>query len=425
MPDSLSAWLATLERRHYRPIDLGLERCSRVWRALAEPRPAAGVITVAGTNGKGSAVAYIAAILGSAGARVGTYTSPHLLRFNERLRLPDGEASDAALVNAFERVESVRGETSLSYFEFTTLAAFLLMHEADLDWAVLEVGLGGRLDTVNLVDPDLAVIMPIGLDHQQYLGPDRESIGAEKAGILRAETPVVCGDRDPPQAVLNVARALEAPLLRLGRDFDFYAEGGRCLFRCAGRTLAFPDPPMRGAHQWDNLATALAAVAVAAPQLLDDGRGWRTALEATQLPGRLSRHAGDDRIILDVGHNPLAAEVVAAELASRRGGKVHCVLGMLRDKDAESVARVLAGQVDRWYFAGLQGDRGQSGAALQRRVRSVLPEPEAEAYADVAAALEAARDCAAAEDLILVFGSFGTAAAALRALSARTAGTAH
>jgi dihydrofolate synthase/folylpolyglutamate synthase len=182
---------------------------------------------------------------------------------------------------------------------------------------------------------------------------------------------------------------------------------------------------MRGAHQWDNLATALAAVAVAAPQLLDDGRGWRTALEATQLPGRLSRHAGDDRIILDVGHNPLAAEVVAAELASRTGGRVHCVLGMLRDKDAESVARVLAGQVDRWYFAGLQGDRGQSGAALQRRVRSVLPEPEAEAYADVAAALEAARDCAAAEDLILVFGSFGTAAAALRALSARTAGTAH
>lgn len=368
-----------------------------------------------GTNGKGSAVAYLAALLAAGGERVGTYTSPHVLRFNERVRLPDGEVGDAVLVDAFQRVDVARDKTSLTYFEFTTLAAFLVMEEAELHWAVLEVGLGGRLDTVNLVDPDVAVIMPVGLDHQEYLGTNRESIGAEKAGIMRPGAPVICGDRDPPRSVLALARSLGAPLQRIGPDFD-HGAGAPDRFRCGSREFHFPEPPLPGEHQRDNLATAMAAALSLAPGVLDNEPAWTAALAGVVVPGRLSEHPGDPRIVLDVGHNPLAAEVVAAELSRRGQGRIQCVLGMLKDKDAEGVFRALDSLVETWHLASLTGERGQSGGALRARLKAVRPDVEATDYPDVAAALAAARAEAAEADPVLVFGSFQTVGAAIRAL---------
>jgi dihydrofolate synthase/folylpolyglutamate synthase len=425
MSTSLSSWLEVLEGRHFKTIDLGLERCSVVWRALGEPRPGARIITVAGTNGKGSVVAYLAAILGSAGHHCGTYTSPHILRFNERVQLRGTAVSDAALIAAFEQVEAVRGEVSLTYFEFTTLAAFVLMQEHGLDWAILEVGLGGRLDAVNLVDPDCAVITPIGLDHQEYLGPDRATIAAEKAGIMRAGVPVVCGDRDPPPVIESMAASLAAPLYRIGVDFDRVQIAGKTHLQAPHGLWPFPDPPLSGPHQRDNLATALAAVDVSAPGVLENTRAWTQALNKVRVPGRLSGDARDERLILDVGHNPLAAEVVAEALAERGDTPVHCVLGMLRDKDVGGVARALAGQVGHWYLAGLDGERGQTGAQLQDRLRAALPGADAAHFPAVSAALAAARRTARAGDRILVFGSFATVAAAMRSLSGEGPGPAH
>lgn len=424
MPETLSAWLSELERRHHKAIDLGLERCSRVWHALGAPRPGKRVITVGGTNGKGSAVAYLAALLAAGEQRVGTYTSPHVLRFNERVRLPEGAVGDAVLVDAFRQVDAARGNTSLTYFEFTTLAAFLLMAEAALDWAVLEVGLGGRLDTVNLVDADAAVIMPVGLDHQEYLGTDRESIGAEKAGIMRPGAPVTCGDRIPPRSILAGAQALDAPLRRIGPDFD-HGAGARDRFRWGARTFYFPDPPLRGEHQRDNLATAMAAALSLAPDVLDDEAAWTAALARVVVTGRLTGHPADPRIILDVGHNPLAAGVVASELSERELGQVHCVLGMLRDKDAEGVFSALDGQVKSWHLASLPGERGHESTALRARLYSVRKDAEVAVYPDVAAALAGAAAVAAVTDRILVFGSFQTIGAAVRALDARAREPAH
>ena len=425
MSKSLCSWLEVLEGRHFKPIDLGLERCSAVWRALGEPRPGARIITVAGTNGKGSVVAYLAAILGSAGHRCGTYTSPHILRFNERLQLQGNAVSDAALIAAFEQVEAVRAEVSLTYFEFTTLAAFVLMQEHQLDWAILEVGLGGRLDAVNLVDPDCAVITPIGLDHQEYLGPDRAAIAAEKAGIMRAGVPVVCGDRDPPPVIESKAASLAAPLYRIGVEFDRVQLAAGAGLKTPHGLWPFPDPPLPGAHQRDNLATALVVVEVLAPGVLENTKAWSLALDTVQLPGRLSRDARDERLILDVGHNPLAAQVVAEALAGQGDTPVHCVLGMLRDKDVGGVARALAGQVRHWYLAGLDGARGQAGTELQDRLRAALPDADTAPYPGVPAALAAARWAAQAGERILVFGSFATVAAAMRSLSGGPTGPAH
>lgn len=425
MSTSLSSWLEVLEGRHYKPIDLGLERCSEVWRALGEPRPGARIITVAGTNGKGSVVAYLAAILGSAGHHCGTYTSPHILRFNERVQLRGKAVSDAALIAAFEQVEAARAEVSLTYFEFTTLAAFVLMQDHGLDWAILEVGLGGRLDAVNLVDPDCAVITPIGLDHQEYLGPDRATIAAEKAGIMRAGVPVVCGDRDPPPVIESKAASLAAPLYRIGVDFDQVQIAEVAHLQAPHGLWPFPDPPLPGAHQRDNLATALAVADILAPGVLENTKAWTQALNTVRVPGRLSGDARDERLILDVGHNPLAAQVVAEALAEQGDTPVHCVLGMLRDKDVGGVARALAGQVRHWYLAGLDGERGQTGAELLNRLRAALPDADTAHYPGVPAALAAARRTARAGEPILVFGSFATVAAAMRSLSDEGTGPAH
>jgi dihydrofolate synthase/folylpolyglutamate synthase len=418
---SLDEWLRLLETRHPSTIDLGLERVGKVWRELGQLRPAPRVFTVAGTNGKGSTVTYIDGMLSALGFRSATYTSPHVFRYNERVRILGHDVTDAELVWAFNSVEQARGSTSLTYFEQGTLAAFLLMHRAGLDFAVLEVGLGGRLDAVNLVDADCAVITPIGLDHQEYLGPDRYSIGREKAGILREGRPLVCGEADPPASVLERAGQLGVPAQRLDREFHIEPSGSGLLWRGAAGEISSPMSPLAGRHQPNNLATAVAALLTLVPQALDQPARLAEGIRRVQLPGRLQVHPLDSRVWVDVGHNPLAAEVVAQTLQESGQSAAVCVLAMLRDKDAAGAVRILEPFVQRWYCAGLAGERGRSSEALAALVADVVGSERVSRFPTVEAALKAAvrrlslSDAAAASQpaRVLVFGSFHTAAEAL------------
>jgi dihydrofolate synthase/folylpolyglutamate synthase len=424
MPGSLQDWLSLLERRHPLEVDLGLDRVRAVWERLGEPRPAPRSCVVAGTNGKGSTVATTVALLESLGYRCGSYTTPHIHDYNERVRYAGRVASDRELVEAFERIEAARGDVSLSYFEFGTLAAFLVLAAQELDFAVMEIGLGGRLDAVNLLDGDCAVITPIGLDHQEYLGDTREAIGREKAGIVRAGRPLILGDRDPPHSVLDAAAGLGAPLRRIGRDYELRADDGRARFRHGSRHIDLPRPVLAGAHQLDNAANALAAVLELVPEAADRPAALAEGLRAVRLNGRMEQVTKRPDVWVDVGHNPLGAQVVAQTLARWRSrgdvGRVRCVLGMLADKDAAAAAAALAGVVSAWHCAGLGGSRGQTGECLAGRIRdAVAPAPVA-AHATVAQALAAALDASGDADGVLVFGSFLTADAALRVLRGAT-----
>lgn len=415
----LSRWLERLEGRHPTEIDLDLARCGEVYERLGAPRPASRVITVAGTNGKGSTVAWSNACLMALGFRTGVYSSPHLLHFTERLQLLGETSTAAALVEAFEHVEAARGNVSLTYFEFTTLACLWLMHRAQLDVAILEVGMGGRLDTVNLVDADVAVITPVGLDHQAFLGNDRESIGREKAGILRAGQTFVSAEREPPGTVLQQARVLGCRTLRLGADYAMESdEAGRLTFRLEGWRLPLPDLVLAGAHQQGNLAGALAAVFSLYPEHRARAGKIPEALRAVRLPGRLQQVDGGPGYLVDVGHNPMGAEAIAGAL--RDQPPMICVLAMLADKDAEGVARALGPCVRSFLCAGLEaGQRGQSGAALAQRVASVCEHAEVLALDTVDQAMEEATLRAHNHGPILVFGSFHTAAEALGWLAGR------
>jgi dihydrofolate synthase/folylpolyglutamate synthase len=412
---ALERWLERLEARHNVPIDLGLSRCGAVYRRLGSPRPAERVITVAGTNGKGSTVAWAAATLSLLGKRQGTYTSPHLMHFNERLRIDGTPVESRTLVEAFEEVEAARQETSLTYFEFTTLACLLIMSRSDLDVAVLEVGLGGRLDTVNLVDADLAVLTPIGLDHQAYLGEDRYTIGREKAGILREGRPLVASERHPPLSVLEIARDLGCPVLRAGRDFSLEAgDEGQLVLRLGSTNHAFDAPRLGGVHQRQNLAAGMVAALTLFPVGDVLPSRVRHGLVNARVPGRLEPVGDLPGYLVDVGHNPLAAAVIA-ETLERRDSQCLCVLGMLRDKDAESVARLLAPRVEAFLCAGLKdGVRAQTGAELAERVKSVAGDVPVDAFPTVRGALVEARRRAEGRRCVLVFGSFHTAAEAFQ-----------
>ena len=420
---NLEAWLSLLERRHPRAIDLGLDRCRAVYRRLGEPRPAKEVLIVAGTNGKGSTVAYLAALSGALGQRHGTYTSPHIFRFNERVCIMGEAVADQTLVQAFAQVEAARNGISLTYFEFTTLAAFLIMQQAELDRAILEVGLGGRLDTVNLVDADCVVITPIGLDHQDYLGSDLDSIAAEKAGVIRAGKPVVCTEAEPPTPVTAAAARLHAPVFRRGEAFDLKqsAQGSdRLQFMQGKQAMPVLPPPMPGAYQLDNLAAALCACSLLNPAFFDRPGAISDAIRNTSIPGRLQKVGTDPEIFLDVGHNALAAEAVATFLAGqeRRGAGTVCVLAMLADKPAEEVALALGGSCQRWLCAGLPGQRGQKGEVLARRLVSVLPKADVKAMPSVDEAMQAALADHGGFGRVLVFGSFVTVASAANWLRA-------
>ena len=417
MPLSLDEWLELLESRHHKTIDLGLERCREVWRQMGSPRPASKLFTVAGTNGKGSTVAYLCAMLQGLGYSNGSYTTPHLLHYNERVQINGMCARNEQLLAAFERVESARGNVSLTYFEFGTLAAIDIMSREQLDFAVLEVGLGGRLDAVNILDADCAVITPVGLDHQEYLGDNRETIGREKAGIIRPRTPLICGEADPPDSVLAVAASEQAPLCRLGREFDVRLEGNTVDFIKGSLAWSLPVPRMSGEHQVNNMATAVAAMLELVPESAHRMQVMARSLEAVTVPGRLQQVSAGPLVLVDVGHNPLAAGAVAQAISrvakNRPEMKCFCVIGMLMDKDAELVATILEPMVSAWYCAGLPGERGQSGAQLAGRVGAVLEDGQITACHDVNEALDLAVEECGPADCILVFGSFLSAAAAL------------
>lgn len=417
MTSSLDDWLERIEERHPGTIELGLERCAAVWERMGRPRPARRLITVAGTNGKGSTVAGIEAAFLSLGRRVGSYTSPHLVRYNERIRINGEEAGDGVIVAGFEAAEAAAGDTRLTYFEFATLAAFASLSLEALDFAVLEIGLGGRLDAVNLLDADVGVITPIGIDHQEYLGSDRESIGREKAGIMRTGQAVVCSDRDPPESVFATADGLGARLIRIGADFDVSREsdpGGVGTWRYYFADLEAAMPvAMPGSHQADNLAGALTAVLMSEPGARPRVAALARAVAGSRVRGRLEQISVDPEVIVDVGHNPLAARVIGEFLDLRGAPSCRAVLGMLRDKDAESVARTLGDRVSAWYCAGLEGPRGQSGEDLAARVRAARTRADVGAYPTVARALDAAIGDAGREGLVLAFGSFYTAAQAI------------
>jgi len=414
---SLTEWLELLESRHPKAIDLGLDRCQVVWQRMGLPRPANKIFSVAGTNGKGSTVAYLCGMLRGLGRSHGSYTTPHLMIYNERICINGSCATDQQLVAAFERVEAARGNVSLSYFEFGTLAAIHIMSIEGLDYAVMEVGLGGRLDAVNILDPDCTVIMPIGLDHQEYLGEDRESIGREKAGIIRQGTPLVCGEADPPVSILAVAANVQAQVWRLGREFEVTAGRDSVHFRKGDSEWILPVPRMGGEHQVDNMATALAALLELVPDAENDKQSVIQGLETVSLPGRMQRVSQRPLVLVDVGHNPMAAVVAAQAVTEAASGrpdqKCLCVIGMLADKDVSAVAGILGPKVSAWYCGGLEGERGQSGAALASRVSSVLTDGDITACEDVDTALTHALDACRPWDCILVFGSFRTAGIAI------------
>jgi dihydrofolate synthase/folylpolyglutamate synthase len=421
---SLEQWLAYQTQVHPQSIDLGLDRLRQVLGRLAWRQPKVPVITIAGTNGKGSVSGYCAAIMAAAGYRVGTFTSPHLRDYRERIRIHDRLVSAAELVSAFERIEAARGEVGLTFFEFNTLAALLVFEAAHLDAWVLEIGMGGRLDAVNVVDPDVAVVVSIGFDHQEYLGATIEAIAGEKAGIFRQGRPAVLGSREMPGVVEDMARAIGAPLKRLGNEYAYSRDGAAWHFRGTRWNLPhLPAPALMGDMQYANAATAIAALEEIDARLTIPAAAVARGLAGVQLAARFQVIApAEPRApawILDVAHNPAAARVLAHNLRGLgSGGRTLAVCGILADKDASSVVAELRGCVDAWWCVTTDGDRGRSGASLAQTVQSQVAAP-VEAADSTPAGCAAARSYAKPLDRIVVFGSFHVVGPALDWLEAR------
>lgn len=420
-PRSLADWLAYLETLHPSAIAMGLDRVQEVLDRL-DVTIACPVVTVTGTNGKGSTATMIEAMFRCAGYRTGLYTSPHLACYNERVRIDGTEASDEALVAAFRAVEDARnaGEAAvpLTYFEFGTLAALVLFSRARPDVLVLEVGLGGRLDAVNVIDADVAVVTSVDLDHLEFLGVDREAIGREKAGVFRPGRAAICGDPDPPASIVETAKRIGANLLVAGRDFAAVAEEGQWRYRGpGGDRYGLPHPALRGAFQLGNAACAITAVDALRDRAPITAGALREALVSVELPGRFQVLPGRPTRVLDVAHNPQAARALAGALGSMGyHPATHAVFGMLADKDIEGVAAAMKGRVDRWFVAPLPGPRGASAALIAEALkRAGVAEGAIRIESDVESAWRAALAAAGEADRIVAFGSFLTVAAVLSA----------
>lgn len=420
---SLDAWLTHLEAAHPVGIDMGLTRIGQVKDALGL-RFDCPVITVGGTNGKGSTCAILETILLRAGYRVGCHTSPHLLTFNERARIDGADASDADLLEHFEAVEKARASlpepVSLTYFEFTTLAILHLFASRGLDAVVLEVGLGGRLDAVNIVDTDCAVITSIDIDHTDFLGDTREKIGFEKAGIFRSGKPAICGDPSPPQSLIDHAEAVGADLWLVGRDFRYEAQPGneRQQWSYLGREQrrsALAYPALRGANQLINTSAALAALESLRDRVPVSAQDIRLGLANVELAGRFQVLPGKPQVILDVAHNPHAAAVLAQNLGNMGYFPyTYAVFGAMRDKDIEGVLTHLKGEIDHWNVTALPTSRGASAEQLESALREAGvndgPDSSVSRFENPAAAFQDALSRASENDRILVFGSFYTVA---------------
>ena len=415
---TLADWLTWQETLHPKAIDLGLERVAEVARRMDLLKPPHRIITVAGTNGKGSSVALLESILRAAGLRVGAYTSPHLWRYNERIRIHGHDVADQDLIEAFAHIDQARSnrarpDISLSYFEFGTLAAFDLLQRAELDVAVLEVGLGGRLDAVNILDADAALVTGIGIDHVEWLGADRAVIGREKAGIFRAGRPAICSDPAPPSTVQAHAESLDAPWYALGDAFGYTRSRDSWTWWGPDSALQdLPLPALPGAYQFQNAAGVLMVLQALASELPVTLAALRDGLQQVCVAGRFQvSDATADRseTIYDVAHNAHAAAALARSLAERPcRGRTLAVCAMLADKDAAAIAAELKDTVQVWFLGGLTGARGQSARDLAARM--ALPAQNVHCLDDPAAALQAARAFAQLEDRIVVFGSFHTIA---------------
>ena len=408
---TLDDWLAHCEQLHPKTIDMGLDRV----RAVAERmglRFDCPVFTVAGTNGKGSTCAMLEAILTQAGFRTGLFTSPHLVRFEERCRIRGQNVDASDLVAAFARVESARAEISLTYFEFTTLAILDTLARAGLDAVILEVGLGGRLDAVNIIDTDCAIITSIDIDHAELLGDTREKIGFEKAGILRTGRPAIVSDPVPPQSVIDRATEIGADLWLLGRDFNYSGDKQQWAWAGRGRRYAgLAYPALRGANQLINASGVLAALTAMRQQLPVTAQAVRNGLALVDLPGRFQVVPGQPALVLDVAHNPHSVAALALNLdAMGFYPTTHAVFGAMADKDLTPMLQRMDPLVDRWYFTDLPTPRAASGAALQAAWQAVTKRTDAVSavFSTPLDALHAAAAKAQAADRIVVFGSFYT-----------------
>jgi dihydrofolate synthase/folylpolyglutamate synthase len=414
---TLQEWLDWCEQLHPVAIDMGLDRVKTVANRL-DLRFDCPVITVAGTNGKGSTCAMLEAVLLQAGYRTGVYTSPHVVHFEERCRLHGESASAEAFAEAFASVEAVRGDVSLTYFEFSTLAILRLMVQAHLDVAILEVGLGGRLDAVNIIDADCAVITSIDLDHMAILGKDRERIGFEKAGIMRAGRPVIVSDPVPPQSVIDHAAAVGAELWLFGRDFNF--SGDKQQWAWAGRDRRYSGmayPALRGANQLINASGVLAALEALRQRIPITAQAVRNGLAMVELPGRFQIVPGQPVLVLDVAHNPHSVAALAANLdAMGFYPTTHAVFGAMADKDLLPMLQKVNPMVDKWYFTDLPLPRAAKAADLQQawQAQNTRTDTTSSTYTEPLLALQAAIDAADPADRIVVFGSFYTVGGVLK-----------
>jgi dihydrofolate synthase/folylpolyglutamate synthase len=413
---SLAEWLAQQEKSHPSAIDLDLSRVRAVAQRLALLPPPNLVVTVAGTNGKGSTVAFLDALLRAAGKRIGRFTSPHLVRYNERICVDGVEADDRSLVAAFERIEAARGVTTLTFFEYNALAALDLFARARVDLAVLEVGLGGRLDATNIVDADVGVVCSIGLDHVDWLGDSLEQIGREKAGIFRPGRPAVLGNASMPRSVWKVIEEIGARPVAPGQQYRYQVHGDGWDFECGALRLhELPLPALPGIHQVGNAATALATIASGGFGVTLTPAAVASALREVRIAGRFQRVAGEVEWILDVAHNVPAAEILRDNLRRLpRAPRTLAVCGILADKDIHGIAQVLAAEIDAWILVALAGPR----AVSTREIAALLPVNASVLThaADVAQACRAARAAARPGDRVLVFGSFLTVGPALEFL---------
>lgn len=430
--NTLNDWLNWQATLHPVEINLGLDRIAEVLQRMNLAREFdCPLITVAGTNGKGSVVSLLASIATAAGLRVCCYTSPHIIRYNERIKINGADIDDASLCRAFERINQARGELALTYFEFGTLAAIELFMQAQADLVIMEIGLGGRLDAVNIMEPEVSVITSIAIDHTDWLGDNREDIGREKAGIMRAHKPTVCGEPEPPQSLLDMARQKSVELFQLNRHYrvEPLASGGWSLDSPLGRLQNLPRPALNGEFQLGNAASAIVALQALKSKLAITQDHIRQGLLNVQLPGRFQTLHDRPRVIVDVAHNAHAVSSLVAQLQAQAvAGKTRIVIAMLADKPVAEVVSMLMPVADYWYSAGLESEsRGLSAAGMSAIITQQLKQNErlAQVPADVklcaqqtvTAAIESALNDAEPEDRIIILGSFYTVAAATRYFS--------